>query len=98
MNKGILHLALRSPADDHDAKTTPATMNDIEFHQEKPTNWAANACLTLLAAASARSAPESTATEKPGAAPRPKFNNPSIRKFAPCEAWSPARCGLPLRP
>ena len=36
MNKGILHLSLRGPADDGDAKTTPATMSELEFHQKSP--------------------------------------------------------------
>jgi pilus assembly protein CpaB len=33
---GTLHLALRNPEDDQPARTRPATLNDIRFHQEKP--------------------------------------------------------------
>jgi len=40
MNKGILHLALRNPKDDRDARTQPATMAQLRFHQEKPFNFA----------------------------------------------------------
>lgn len=36
MNKGILHLALRNPEDDREADTAPATMAQLRFHQEQP--------------------------------------------------------------
>jgi len=36
MNKGILHLALRNPKDEREARTVPATMAQLRFHQEKP--------------------------------------------------------------
>jgi pilus assembly protein CpaB len=35
-NRGTLHLSLRNPKDDIDAKIRPATVNDIQFLQEPP--------------------------------------------------------------
>lgn len=35
-NKGILHLSLRNPEDTEAARTRPATLADLRFHQEKP--------------------------------------------------------------
>lgn len=35
MNKGILHLALRNPKDDREAHTLPATMAELQFHQDQ---------------------------------------------------------------
>jgi hypothetical protein len=37
MNKGLLHLSLRNSEDDSVAVTTPATMAELPFLQEKPT-------------------------------------------------------------
>ena len=37
MNKGILHLSLRNPEDNEEADTLPATMAQLQFHQEPPT-------------------------------------------------------------
>lgn len=34
-NRGTLHLSLRNPEDDRTAKTRPATVDDLQFHQEK---------------------------------------------------------------
>jgi len=36
MNRGELHLALRNPADNDEAKTQPATMAQLQFYQERP--------------------------------------------------------------
>jgi pilus assembly protein CpaB len=36
MSLGTLHLTLRNPEDDAEAKTLPATMAQLRFHQEKP--------------------------------------------------------------
>jgi pilus assembly protein CpaB len=41
MNKGMLHLSLRNPADQKEAATRPATMADLRFHQERPAPMAA---------------------------------------------------------
>lgn len=35
-NRGLLHLALRNPEDVSAAKTRPATLTDLQFYQEKP--------------------------------------------------------------
>ncbi|MBV9126373.1 MAG: hypothetical protein JO112_23745, partial [Planctomycetes bacterium] len=35
-NRGILHLALRNPEDEKDAKVRPATLNSLQYDQEKP--------------------------------------------------------------
>src|SRR5262249_33279263 len=35
-NLGLLTLSLRNPDDKDEAKTTPATLADVRFHQEKP--------------------------------------------------------------
>jgi pilus assembly protein CpaB len=35
-NRGQLHLSLRNPEDGKPAKTTPATLTDLQFYQEKP--------------------------------------------------------------
>jgi pilus assembly protein CpaB len=35
-NKGTLHLSLRHPEDNAPAVTTPATLAELRFHQEKP--------------------------------------------------------------
>jgi pilus assembly protein CpaB len=35
-NKGTLHLSLRNPEDSAAAKTQPATLADMRFHQERP--------------------------------------------------------------
>ena len=37
--KGQLHLTLRNPSDTKDASPGPATLNNLQFHQEKPLNW-----------------------------------------------------------
>ncbi|MCA9248294.1 MAG: Flp pilus assembly protein CpaB [Planctomycetales bacterium] len=36
MNKGTLHLSLRNPEDNLEADTKPATMAELQFHQESP--------------------------------------------------------------
>lgn len=36
MSRGTLHLTLRNPEDDREARTYPATMAELRFHQEKP--------------------------------------------------------------
>jgi Flp pilus assembly protein CpaB len=36
MNRGILHLALRNPKDEREARTSPATLAQLRFHQEQP--------------------------------------------------------------
>ena len=56
MNRGILHLALRNPGDARQAKTHPATMNDLQFHQEKP--LAPRPASPTVAAAAATPQPE----------------------------------------
>ena len=83
MNKGILHLALRNPADDREAKTVPATMKTCGSHQEKPLNLA-----DWWRSCRAGAAPGSDCR-------KPRSNRRATRKSARCGAWTPARCGLP---
>jgi pilus assembly protein CpaB len=42
MNMGMLHLSLRNPDDNQEAKTRPATLAELRYHQEKPVTNMAN--------------------------------------------------------
>lgn len=72
MNKGILHLSLRNPEDESEARTRPATMDQLRFHQEKPVRepsavaetvnqWLGTMANAMSAAAKAKGEAESDA-------------------------------------
>jgi pilus assembly protein CpaB len=66
-NKGTLHLALRHPEDRQPGSTRTATMNDLQFHQEKPWDQRAKEVLAALAEAMAKAraaAPPAEVTRK----------------------------------
>jgi pilus assembly protein CpaB len=79
MNRGLLHLALRNPNDDRDARTLPATMAQLRFYQGMPNLTALGAQLAGFAsrvatamASGAMERPTVAAKEAPKAAPRPE--------------------------
>jgi pilus assembly protein CpaB len=53
-NKGTLHLSLRNLGDGQFARTAPATMNDLRFHQERPWDARAKDVLAALGQALAK--------------------------------------------
>jgi pilus assembly protein CpaB len=56
-SKGQLHLALRHPEDRQPAGSRPATMNDLQFHQERPWDERAKDVLAALGEALAKARP-----------------------------------------
>jgi pilus assembly protein CpaB len=53
-SKGTLHLALRNIEDKESARTRPATLTDLQFHQEPPWDVKAKSVLAALAEALAQ--------------------------------------------
>lgn len=62
MNKGILHLSLRNPEDNAEADTLPATMAQLQFHQEP---------VALVAAADGSVASSPVSGDEGAIAPQP---------------------------
>jgi pilus assembly protein CpaB len=56
-NKGTLHLSLRNPEDRQDARVRPATVNDIQFMQDRPWDVRAKEVLKSLGEALAKARP-----------------------------------------
>lgn len=69
MNRGILHLSLRNPEDIEDADTEAATMAQLRFHQEPPSDRLATMERVLGVVAKAAS---TMATVRPAAPPEPR--------------------------
>lgn len=65
-NKGTLHLSLRNPEDEEPARTSPATMSGLQFHQENP--WGRQIVQILEAAAKLKAAPKPEAPAVPAVA------------------------------
>jgi pilus assembly protein CpaB len=70
-NKGTLHLALRNMDDRADSRTHPATLADLQFHQEPPWDQRAMAVLAALGKALAQRKPEPPPAAAPPKAPDP---------------------------
>jgi pilus assembly protein CpaB len=70
--KGQLHLTLRNPGDDQEAKTRPATARDIQFYQGKPWHEGLKGVLEGYAKMMAAQKAKEPAREvvKPAAAPQ----------------------------
>jgi pilus assembly protein CpaB len=66
--KGTLHLTLRNPSDTRDARPSPATLNGLQFHQEKP--WLFGALADWMADR-AKEEPKPAAPAVPAAPPPP---------------------------
>jgi pilus assembly protein CpaB len=61
-NKGTLHLSLRNPEDHLNARVRPATVNDIQFLQERPWDERAKDVLKSFGEALAKARPPQPAT------------------------------------
>jgi pilus assembly protein CpaB len=64
-SKGTLHLALRNIEDKEDARTRPATLTDLQFHQEPPWDERAKSVLAALGWALAQRKPEPPKVAEP---------------------------------
>ena len=71
MSRGTLHLALRNPGDAREARTRPATMNDLQFHQEKPLSFLSS----LLPALQFRGEKPLAGQPEPAAKPQSESTN-----------------------
>lgn len=72
-NKGTLHLSLRNPEDEAAARAQPATLNGLQFHQERP--WGEQIALIVEAVAKLKAAPRPE-TAKP--TPKPENDPPPV--------------------
>jgi pilus assembly protein CpaB len=70
-SKGQLHLTLRNIEDKDDARTRPATLTDLQFHQEPPWDERAKAVLEALGRALAQRQPVPPPAPAPPKAPEP---------------------------
>lgn len=68
-NKGTLHLALRHPKDHAAGASRPATMHDLQFHQERPWDERAKDVLAALGEALAKGR-AATPPVRPDVAPK----------------------------
>jgi pilus assembly protein CpaB len=84
MNRGILHLALRNLKDEKEARTLPATMAQLRFHQEKPINLAD--MFTHVAGAAGRVANMMTPKETP--MPPKEASTPAPTRPPIAEIWT----------
>ena len=65
--KGTLHLSLRNPEDERDAKTRPATFNELRFFQDKPWDERAKGLFESLGKLAAQKPPVQAAPPPPPA-------------------------------
>ena len=72
-NRGTLHLSLRNPEDDRTASTRVATVNDLQFHQEK--SWGEQLKDVIEAYAKAR--PQTESAAQPPTPPQPAPEQPA---------------------
>lgn len=70
-NKGTLHLSLRNIEDNLPANTTPATMNELRLHQEKPWDERAKGVLNALGQALAAARKKETPPPPVAKVPEP---------------------------
>jgi pilus assembly protein CpaB len=77
-NKGILHLAMRNWEDHQPSGSRPATVLDLQFHQEKPWDQKAKDVLAALGEALAKARPATPPPPPPAAKP-PVVEKKTIR-------------------
>jgi pilus assembly protein CpaB len=70
-SKGTLHLSLRNIEDKEDARTHPATLTDLQFHQEAPWDEKFKSVFEALGKALAQRKPEPPKAPEPAKAPEP---------------------------
>jgi pilus assembly protein CpaB len=90
MNKGILHLSLRNPNDNREAKIAPVTLAQLRFEQGKPFEQA------FLAVAGALKRMFLERPEKPAAAPPPP-PEPALAEIRTLRGSSPGSVIVKMR-